>query len=54
MKDQLATAPGEQPSLGVVEAAGRRFIREAALPRKQRKQLTQMLDEYVLMQTVLQ
>ena len=54
MKDQLATTPGAQPSLGVVEAAGRRFIREAELPRNQRKQLTQMIDEYVLMQTVLQ
>ena len=30
MKDQLATAPGEQPSLGVVEAAGRLVNKSAA------------------------
>ena len=44
---------GAEPSVGKVEAAGKKFLQDAPLPPAKRAELKKMLDEYLTMQAVL-
>ena len=44
---------GAEPSVGKVEAAGKKFLQDAPLPPAKRAELKKMLDEYLMMQSVL-
>ena len=54
MKEELQKAGGgAEPSVGKVEAAGKKFLQDAPLPPAKRAELKKMLDEYLTMQAVL-
>ena len=54
MKEELQKAGGgAEPSVGKVEAAGKKFLQDAPLPPAKRAELKKMLDDYLMMQSVL-
>ena len=54
MTEELQKAGGgAEPSVAKVEAAGKKFLQDAPLPPAKRAELKKMLDEYLMMQSVL-